>query len=124
MKARVPPSPPKTMSLGSSPTRSVRATCGGLVLTSTMLTLSETWLTTQTSLLVRAATATGSSPTYTEAAKERPPGATAKTSSEPFAVLATKSWLPSGESATGRTGPLSKVNVGLTTTGNGPASGL
>src|SRR5450631_747662 len=126
MKARVPPAPPKTMSLGSSPTRSVRATCGGVVLTSTMLTLSETWLTTHTSVLLRAATATGSTPTDTERAKERPLGATLKMSRVPFAVLATKSWVPSGESTTGRTGPLSNVKVGLMTMGLalGPASGL
>ncbi len=113
MKARVPPGPPKTMSLGSSPTRSVRTTCGGVVLVSTTLTLSETWLTTQTSVLVRAATATGSTPTYTELTAVRPAAETAKTSSDELAVLATKRWVPSGERVTGRTGPLSKVKVGV-----------
>ena len=46
--------------------------------TSTMLTLSERWLTTQTSLFVRAATATGSRPTGTEPVWVRPPAATVK----------------------------------------------
>src|SRR5579862_9353933 len=68
MKARsTPPVPANTMSRGSSPTSNVCVTCGGLVLTSTMLTLSERWLTTHTSLLLRAATAIGSIPTDTDA---------------------------------------------------------
>src|SRR5439155_714185 len=67
MKARLPPGPANTMSRGSSPTRSVRTTRGGLELTSTMLTLSERWLTTQTCRPSPwAAAATGSRPTGTE----------------------------------------------------------
>ena len=42
MNARALDAPAKTMSLGSSPTRSVRTTCGGVVLVSTMLMLSDT----------------------------------------------------------------------------------
>ena len=72
MNARVPPGPPKTMSLGSSPTSRVRSTWGAAVERSTMLTLSETWLTTHTSVFVRAATATGSIPTETDPAGESP----------------------------------------------------
>ena len=58
----------KAMSRGSSPTSSVRltlASCG--TVTSTMLTLSDRWLTTQTSVRLRTATATGSSPVTTDA---------------------------------------------------------
>ena len=67
MKARLPPGPANTMSRGSSPTRSVRTTRGGLELTSTMLTLSERWLTTQTCTPSPwAAAAIGSRPTGTE----------------------------------------------------------
>src|SRR4051812_26178627 len=66
-KARFFDGPAKTMSRGSSPTHSVRVTRGadGL-LTSTTLTLSDRWFTTQTSSSERAATATGSSPTGAE----------------------------------------------------------
>src|SRR5258708_27117863 len=41
---RSPPVPANTTSRGSSPTRRVRVTRGGLADTSTMLTLSERWL--------------------------------------------------------------------------------
>jgi hypothetical protein len=61
----------KTTSRGSSPTSSVRltnASCG--TVTSTMLTLSDRWLTTHTSLSDRTATAIGSRPTATEPAGE------------------------------------------------------
>ena len=75
MKARSPPAPAKTMSRGSSPTSRVRVTRGGLAPTSTMLTLSERWLTTHTSVLLRAATATGSMPTSTDAGLGEPAGA-------------------------------------------------
>ena len=64
MKTRVPPSA-NTMSRGSSPTSRVRLTRGWLPDRSTMLTLSERWFTTHTSVFVRAATVTGSSPTGT-----------------------------------------------------------
>ena len=62
------------MSRGSSPTSSVRTTAptGPLEASSTTLTLSDRWLTTQTSVSLRAATATGSSPTGIEARWVRP----------------------------------------------------
>ncbi len=82
MNARVPPVPANTMSRGSSPTSSVRVTRAGLADRSTMLTLSERWFTTHTSVFVRAATATGSKPTGIEASCVSEPsvGLTAKTS--------------------------------------------
>ena len=86
MKARSPEGPAKTTSFGSSPTSRVRAT-RGVEETSTMLTLSERWLTTQISESVRAATATGSMPTATEPLWVRPPPATSKISSVPSGVL-------------------------------------
>ena len=69
MKARLFPGPPKTMSRGSSPTSRVRTTRPLFPswVSATTLTLSERWLTTQTSLSLRAATATGSRPTGMEA---------------------------------------------------------
>src|SRR5205823_4853424 len=88
---------------------SVRVTRGGTEATSTMLTLSERWFTTQTSPFERAATATGSRPTGTEPACVSPPADTAKISSRSSGVLTANSRLPSGESASGRTWPLSKV---------------
>ena len=75
------------MSRGSSPTSSVRVTCGGLAPTSTMLMLSERWFTTQTSLFERAATATGSSPTGTEPTCASVPPWTSKISSRLSGVL-------------------------------------
>ncbi len=101
--------PANTMSRGSSPTSSVRRTCGGVLATSTMLTLSESWFTTHTSPLVRAATATGSRPTGTEPVCVSPSLPTLKISSRSSGVFTANSWLPSGESASGRTWPLSKV---------------
>ena len=98
--------PANTMSRGSSPTSSVRATCG-VPDSVTTLTLSERWFTTQTSPLSRAATATGSRPTGTRAANARPPAVTLKISSEPLGVLTANSRVPSGDSAIGRTWPLS-----------------
>ena len=74
-----------------------------------MLTLSDSRLTTQTSSFVRAATATGSIPTGIEAAGTRAPATTSKTSSVLSGVLQAKSRLPSGDSARGRTGPLSNA---------------
>ena len=79
--------PAKTMSRGSSPTSSVRTTRGGSAPTSTMLTLSDRWLTTHTSPSVRAATATGSSPTGTDPTWVRPPPSTAKISSRSSGVF-------------------------------------
>ncbi len=76
--------------------------------TSTIDTLSDMWFTTQTSPSERAATATGSSPTGTEPRCARPAGETAKISSRESGTLQTNRRVPSGESASGRTGPLSK----------------
>ena len=45
-------------------------TCGGDAARSTMLTLSDRWFTTQISVLVRAATETGSMPTGTDSKVE------------------------------------------------------
>ena len=81
MKARFPPGPANTMSRGSSPTSSVRTTRGGVADTSTMLTLSERWFTTQTSPALRIATDTGSRPTGTDASFATPPAPTRSTSS-------------------------------------------
>jgi hypothetical protein len=74
-----------------------------------MSTLSERWFTTQTSVLERAAAATGSSPTGTECSWRSLPPATANTSSRLAGVLVAKRRLPSGERASGRTGPDSKA---------------
>src|SRR3954470_21508003 len=105
MNAR--PAPANTMSPGSSPTSSVRTTRGGACATSTMLTLSDTWLTTQTSPSLRTATATGSIPTLPEPSGTSPAGVTRRMSSEPLGVLATNTRAPSDDTASGRTGPLS-----------------
>ena len=86
-----------------------------------MLTLSERWLTTQTSVLVRAATATGSRPTGTDAVCVRPVGPTSKISSRLSGVLTAKRRAPSGDSASGRTWPLSKV-VNVAETGAAPSA--
>jgi hypothetical protein len=78
-KARLLPEPAKTMSRGSSQVASVRVTCERAMVgsSSTMLTLSERWFTTHASVrparFVRAATATGSSPTGTSAASVSDP---------------------------------------------------
>ena len=69
-----------------------------------MLTLSERWFTTQTSVLVRAATATGSIPTRTEPEwVSVPSSSTSKSSSRLSGVFTAKSVSPSGEIARGRT---------------------
>ncbi len=99
-------------------------TRGGVRSTSTTLTLSDTWLTTQTSPALRTATATGSMPTFTEPLATRPAGVTRRMSSEPFGVLATNSRAASADSATGRTGPLSNVRVAVGPPGSpGPSGG-
>jgi hypothetical protein len=77
-----------------------------------MLTLSESWLTTQTSLLDRAATATGSSPTGTRLTKTGVPEVRSKISRVPLGVLTAKSVVPSGDIARGRTWPLSNSTNG------------
>jgi hypothetical protein len=67
------------MSRGSSQVSSVRTTrqrSGVVASICTTLTLSERWFTTHTSVLVRAATATGSSPTWTSAASVSVPAPT------------------------------------------------
>src|SRR5262249_53067052 len=69
---------------------------------STMLMLSERWLTTQTSVLVRAATATGSKPTGTEPVCVRPPASTAKISRRFAGGLTANHRVPSGVNANGR----------------------
>jgi hypothetical protein len=116
MNARVPPVPANTMSRGSSPTISVRTTRGGICERSTTLTLSERWLTTHTSELVRAATATGSMPTGIENVwLSPPPFNTSNTSRRLSGMLVTSRYAPFGVSATGRTAPLSnsmKVGIG------------
>jgi hypothetical protein len=108
MKARLPPGPAKTRSRGSSPTSSVRTTRGGLADTSTTLTLSDRWFTTHTSSSLRAATATGSRPTGTEALWVSPAPPTSKTSRRLSGVFTAKSLVAAGDRASGRTCPLSK----------------
>ena len=112
--------PAKTMSRGSSPTSRVRATCGVPVRVTT-LTLSERWFTTQTSLALRAATATGSRPTGTRAENASPPSVTLKISSVPLGVLTANTRLPSGDIAIGRTWPLSNSRNGGDVTAAGGA---
>ena len=89
MKARLFHGPAKTMSRGSSPTSSVRTTepARPSALCRTMLTLSDRWLTTQTSSSLRAATATGSSPTGTDEIWVRVPAVTWKISRRLSGVL-------------------------------------
>ena len=58
--------PAKTTSAGSSPVASVATT--RIPTRSTMLTVSETWLTTHASVAPRARTDTGSTPTVTDPA--------------------------------------------------------
>ncbi len=109
MKARVPPGPANTMSRGSSQSSSVRVTRGGVVPTSTMETESDRWLTTQTSVSERAATAIGSSPTGTEPVWVRPAPETPKISRRSSGVLRANRRVPSGDRASGRTCPVSNV---------------
>src|SRR5262245_46331515 len=116
MKARFPELPAKRMSRGSSPTSRVRVTrervtsVGSI---STMLTLSERWLTTQASTcperFVRVATATGSSPTGTSAASVSPPELMSKMASRLSGVFTATRRFPPGAIASGRTWPLSKL---------------
>src|SRR5262245_52728161 len=102
------------MSRGSSPTNSVlvmRGTWPGV--TSTTLTLSETRLTTQTSLLLRAATATGSRPTVTDDSGVRPCAVRRKISRRESGTFVTNSRVPSGDKASGRVGIVSKLMIVL-----------
>ena len=104
--------PANTTSRGSSPTTSVRVTCG-VPARLTTLTLSESRLVTHTSVLLRAATATGSSPTRTRPVHTGAPEVKSKISSVPLGALAANSVFPSGDIASGRTGPLSNsTNAG------------
>src|SRR5580765_1332735 len=105
MKARAG-EPANTISRGSSPTNSVRVTCG-VSDKWTMLTLSKRWLTTHISLSFRAATATGSIPTETRACSTSPRGVILKTSSVPLGVFTANNLVRSGDMAKGRTCPLS-----------------
>ncbi len=98
--------PANTMSRGSSPTSSVRVTCGTPASVTT-LTLSDRWLTTHTSPLLRGATATGSSPTGTRACSASPAEVILNTSKVLFGVFTANSLVPSGDIAIGRTCPLS-----------------
>src|SRR5262245_4433588 len=98
--------PANTTSRGSSPTSRVRTT-RGVPTRLTTLTLSDRWLTTQTSESSRAATATGSNPTGTRACNVSPPDVTPKISRVLSGVFTAKSLAPLGDSATGRTCPLS-----------------
>src|SRR5215210_7605631 len=70
-KAFAPPAPAKRTSVGSSPTSMVRVTLP--VVRSTMLTESESQLTTHASRLLRAATLTGSMPTGISAVRTGEP---------------------------------------------------
>src|SRR6266699_4580825 len=100
--------PAKTTSAGSSPTGSVLTVVPRL--RSTMLIVSERWLTTHASESLLAATLTGSSPTGIEAQGARPPpGRTVKTSSSASGVLTTRSLPPAGVRAIGWTCDDSKL---------------
>ena len=110
MKTRGPVAPggsATTISLGSSPTSNVRTTRPALTLT--MLTLSDTWLTTHAVSSSSTATATGSRPTGIEATgMGSPPALTSNTSRWPSGIFVTKSRFPLGDRAMGRTAPDSK----------------
>jgi hypothetical protein len=69
----------------------------------TMLTVSEMWLTTHTSSLVRARTETGSSPTATSNRRLRCGPVVSNTSSRASAVLTARSFVPSGVMSSGWT---------------------
>src|SRR5450432_413700 len=108
MKARDFPGPANTMSRGSSPTRSVRTTCARSGWrTSTILTLSERWLTTQTSPGRYSAMATGSSPTGTEVTGSSLRPSILKISRRLSGVFVAYRNLPSAPRVSGRTCPLS-----------------
>jgi hypothetical protein len=110
IKARWRSGPANTMSRGSSPTSRVRTTRPrgpSPRRRSTMLTLSERWFTTHTSVFERAATATGSRPTGMESTCFSPRLPIRKISRRLSGVLTAKRCMPSGDSASGRTWPLS-----------------
>src|ERR1700741_503241 len=93
--------PPNTTSQGSSSHLSVATTLR--VERRTMLTLSETWLTTHTSSFVRARTETGSSPTGTLESGARPAPLGSTPSSRAPAVFTARSFEPSGVRSSGWT---------------------
>jgi hypothetical protein len=109
INARSVSPPAKTISRGSSPTYSVRTTRGGLVVTSTILTLSERWLTTQTWPLLLTPTATGSRPTATDSTWFGTPLLRLNISRWLSGVLTAYKIMPSADIANGLTWPLSKV---------------
>src|ERR1700722_16847946 len=77
-----------------------------------MLTLSERRLVTQTSVLVRAATATGSRPTGMRNFRLGLPAVRSKTSSVPLGVFTANRVVLSCDIAIGRTCPLSNSTNG------------
>lgn len=107
-KARPRSVPAKITSLGASPTSNVRTTRGGVAATSTMLMLSERWLTTQASPSVRSDTATGSRPTGTAPARTGVSPLTSKISRYPSGVFTAYSRCASDDSASGLEGIDSK----------------
>jgi hypothetical protein len=113
-KAFAPPVPAKRTSVGSSPTSIVRVTLP--VVRSTMLTESESQLTTHASRSLRAATLTGSIPTGISAVRTGEPETSWKTESVALGELTARRRVPSGVMASGCTcGPskLRKVFAGV-----------
>src|SRR5688572_18984788 len=100
-------SPAKTTSAGASKVGIVASTCS--FARSTMLTESETWLTTQTSFEVRNRTETGSRPTGTLPMDRGATPVTSKTSRRASGRLQTTSVERSGLRATRLTGAVSKL---------------
>src|SRR6266404_9838339 len=80
------------------------------------LTESEIWFTTQTSLLARNRTVTGSRPTTTLPRETGPPELRSNSSSRESGRLQTANRLPSGLNATGCTGGVSKLTNELVET--------
>ena len=93
--------PAKTTSVGSSSVDRVARTLR--LFRSTTLMLSDTWLTTHASRLVRARTETGSSPTTTENAGARDGPPVRSTSSRLSGVLTASRSPPSGVASSGLT---------------------
>ena len=90
--------PANATSAGSSPTLMVRVTRS--VVRSTTLTESEIWFTTHASVLLRARTETGSSPTLTEPRRLKVLPATSNTSRRLSGVFTTSSVAPFGVTST------------------------
>ena len=117
MKARVPPRPAKTMSRGSSPTSSVRTTRGGVRAdVDDADAVGE--MVDHPHLAVRCAPrrrpARGR-PGPSRSWVSSPLPSTAKISRRSSGVLTANSRVPSGDSASGRTCPLSKVTKAAAT---------